>query len=111
MTGTSSNPHDTRFMPGSQVRVSDRASLGHCRTPVYLRGRSGTVVGIAGRFRDPERLAYHKPGLPLQTLYRIRFSQRDLWPGYDGQADDEIEADIFEHWLEPEQEPHREQGA
>ena len=110
MTDPSSNPEDTRFAPGSTVRVSDRASLGHCRTPVYLRGRTGTVVGIAGRFKDPERLAYHKPGLPLQTLYRIRFSQRDLWPGYGGQANDEIEADIFEHWLEPDQERRREQG-
>ena len=107
---TSASSQDAHFAPGSLVRVSDRASLGHCRTPVYLRGRTGTVVEIAGRFKDPERLAYHKPGMPLQTLYRVRFLQRDLWPGYDGQANDEIEADLFEHWLEPDHEGQREQG-
>ncbi len=89
------------FGAGSHVRVRDDASLGHCRTPVYLRGQFGTIVSIAGRFKDPERLAYHKPGLPLQTLYRVRFDQNVLWPGYSGAAGDDIEADIFEHWLEP----------
>ena len=95
------NPQ-TRFAPGDQVRVAERAALGHCRTPFYLRGRSGTVASIQGTFRNPEALAYHKPGLPALTLYKVRFRQSELWARYAGPACDQLEVDIFEHWLEAE---------
>lgn len=86
--------------PGTRVRVADRPVRGHCRTPWYLRGRSGIVVGFAGRFRNPEQLAYNKPGLPSLPLYRVRFPH----VGPDGTATrDEIIADIYGHWLEPEE--------
>ena len=94
-------PH-SRFEPGDAVRISDRAVLGHCRTPFYLRGKPGVVAAIQGIFRNPEVLAYHKPGLPMLTLYKVRFRQRDLWGRYAGPACDELEVDIYEHWLEPE---------
>jgi nitrile hydratase len=83
------------------VRVADRPVLGHCRTPSYLRGKAGVIASEHGTFRDPESLAYHKPGLPAQVLYKVRFRQRDIWAGYTGPASDQLEADIFEHWLEP----------
>ena len=35
-------------------------------------------------------------------LYKVRFKQREIWGRYDGPAGDQLEADIFEHWLEPE---------
>jgi len=89
------------FAAGQSVTVASRASLGHCRTPFYLRGRPGLVVEVTGRFRDPELLAYHKPGLPQRYLYRVRFRQTDLWPDYGGSAADNLDADIFEHWLQP----------
>jgi hypothetical protein len=28
------------------------------------------------------------------------FAQRDVWPDYQGQRDDRIYVDIFEHWLQ-----------
>jgi len=59
-------------------------ALGHCRTPFFLRGKTGVIVGIQGAFHDPEKLAYHKPGLPRQVLYKVRFKQSDLWPNYRG---------------------------
>jgi nitrile hydratase len=90
----------TRFRIGDRVHVSGRSPTGHCRTPWYLRGRSGTVVGIHGAFHDPERLAYHKPGLPLAVLYKVSFRQAELWPGYKGPPDDHLEADIYDYWLE-----------
>jgi nitrile hydratase subunit beta len=93
-------PH-SRFAPGDAVRVADRAGLGHCRTPFYLRGKPGVIAAIQGIFRNPEGLAYHKPGLPMLTLYKVRFRQRDLWGHYAGPASDELEVDIYEHWLEP----------
>ncbi len=92
----------TRFAVGDRVTVADRLPLGHCRTPWYLRGHSGEVVSIHGAYHDPERLAYHKPGVPLAVLYKVRFLQTDLWPGYNGPASDNLEADIYEYWLEPQ---------
>jgi nitrile hydratase len=89
-----------RFKAGDHVRVLDRPSIGHCRTPVYLRGRSGIIIGVAGRYLDPEKLAYHKPGMPAHLLYRIRFRQVNIWDTYTGTDADDLEADIFEHWLE-----------
>ncbi|MEZ5842704.1 MAG: nitrile hydratase subunit beta [Hyphomicrobiaceae bacterium] len=90
-----------RFGIGDAVRIDDRPAIGHCRSPWYLRGRVGEVVGVQGCYRDPERLAYHRPGLPARVLYKVRFSQRDLWPDYSGDAGDRLEADIYEHWLSP----------
>ncbi len=90
-----------RFVPGDKVRVADRPAVGHCRTPWYLRGKRGEIASIHGAFRDPERLAYHQPGLPAQVLYKVRFKQREIWGRYDGPQTDQLEADIFEYWLEP----------
>jgi nitrile hydratase len=90
-----------RFLPGDAVRVRGLAVFGHCRTPWYLRGKTGVVAAVQGVFRDPERLAYHKPGLPVQILYKVCFRQRDLWDAYPGAAGDRLEADLYEHWLEP----------
>jgi nitrile hydratase len=89
------------FGPGDPVRVAARPVLGHCRTPWYLRGKRGVVSAVLGRFRNPEGLAYHKPGFPALVLYKVRFRQGDLWGRYAGPASDHLEADIYEHWLEP----------
>lgn len=96
-----------RFKAGDSVRVDDRPSLGHCRTPFFLRGKTGTIAEVVGSFRNPEILAYHKTGFPKTILYRVRFRQRDIWPGYNGPAGDELEADIYESWLTPSAEGHR----
>jgi hypothetical protein len=89
------------FAAGDRVRVAARASLGHCRTPWYLRGKTGVVAEVHGRFRNPELLAYHKPGLPTLALYKVRFRQSDLWNAYTGPRGDHLEVDIYENWLEP----------
>lgn len=82
------------------VRVLGHQIDGHCRTPRYLKGRPGVVLSLAGSYRDPERLAYHKPGLPPRRLYRVRFRMQDLWQDYAGPEGDSLEADLYEHWLE-----------
>ena len=91
----------SRFRPGDAVLIRDEPAVGHCRTPWYLRGKQGVIAAIQGTFRDPERLAYHKPGLPAQMLYKVRFRQSDVWPAYPGPATDQLEADIYESWLVP----------
>jgi hypothetical protein len=57
-----------RFRPGDVVRVRTGPPEAHCRTPYYLRGQVGIIIGIAGRYRDPSLMAFHKPGLPERLL-------------------------------------------
>lgn len=91
-----------RLAIGTRVRVRDLIHTGHRRTPVYVRGREGEVVRVVGPFLNPEQLAYGSKGLPAVTLYRIRFSQREVWGGtYAGAAADTLDIEIYEHWLEP----------
>jgi hypothetical protein len=90
-----------RLAPGHRVRVAARPVLGHCRTPWYLRGKTGVVAAVQGTFKNPELLAYHKPGLPALVLYKVRFEQSAIWARYAGPPGDHLEADIYEHWLEP----------
>jgi nitrile hydratase len=90
-----------RFAPGDRVTVQHRHPPGHIRTPYYCRGKTGEVERICGAFRNPEGLAYAKDGLPKQPLYRVRFRQAELWPDYTGAADDKVEIEIYQHWLDP----------
>ena len=89
-----------RYNVGDRVRVKKRFPPGHRRTPTYIRGKTGTIERICGAFPNPEELAYGFDGEPKKMLYRVRFAQKDVWPGYTGAEHDVIEMEIFEHWLE-----------
>jgi nitrile hydratase len=82
-----------------QVRRADVP--GHIRTPWYIRGRAGIVERLCGAYPNPEELAYARPGLPRQPLYRVRFLQREVWPDYAGSPADTLDIEIYQHWLEP----------
>lgn len=88
------------FAPGEPVRVSDRPHDGHHRTPLYVKGKTGTVERIHARFRNPETRAYGDDGEPAQRLYLVGFGLDELWPDYSGGSDDRLLVDVFEHWLE-----------
>jgi len=88
------------FTPGQKVRVKTGDPPGHIRTPTYLRGKEGVIEDRQGAFRNPEELAFGKPGLPKKHLYLVRFRQQDVWPDYLGPKADTLCADIYEHWLE-----------
>jgi nitrile hydratase len=90
-----------RFKSGDRVRIRAANPPGHRRVPVYVRGRIGTIERFCGEFPNPEELAYGFDGLPKRQLYRVRLSQRDLWPDYAGSPNDVLELEIYEHWLEP----------
>jgi nitrile hydratase len=90
-----------RFAVGSKVQVRRGNPPGHIRTPFYIRGKAGTVERVCGEFHNPEELAYGRTGEPKQVLYRVRFAQKDVWPGYAGPAADTIDVELYEHWLEP----------
>ena len=94
-----------RFAVGEKVKV--RAAFPptpptHIRTPSYIRGHRGEIERICGDFPNPEQLAYGLDGLPAETLYRVRFRQKDVWPDYDGPDGDTMEIEIYDFWLEPD---------
>ena len=70
-------------------------------TATKVATHTGTIIAIQGTFRDPERLAYHQPGLPPRVLYKVRFKQKDLWENYSGNSNDQLELDVYENWLKP----------
>ena len=93
-----------RFAVGDRVSVREAYPIGHVRTPYYVRGRRGMIERLCGTFANPEELAYARSGRPGQPLYRVRFLQRDVWPDYTGQPDDVVEVEIYQHWLERDEE-------
>jgi nitrile hydratase subunit beta len=93
---------EVRFRPGDRVRVRAAYPPGHVRTPGYVRGKHGLIERICGSFPNPEELAYARSGLPALPLYRVRFLQRELWPEYAGHPADALVAEIYQHWLDAE---------
>ena len=89
-----------RFRPGDRVRVRGAHPPGHIRTPYYCRGHVGVVERLCGAFANPEELAYNRPGLPAQPLYRVRFKATELWPDYREDPADVVEIELYQHWLE-----------
>ena len=88
------------FGVGDRVQVRVAFPPGHVRTPFYCRGKSGVIERLCGAFANPEELAYHRDGLPAQPLYRVRFTACELWGTEAPVADDMIEIEIYQHWLE-----------
>jgi nitrile hydratase len=91
---------EVRYQRGDRVRVHAWDAPGHVRTPWYVRGRNGVIERYCGSFPNPEELAHGRDGLPMQPLYRVRFRQGELWPSYQGPAQDTLDVDIYQHWLE-----------
>jgi nitrile hydratase subunit beta len=98
VSATTASP---RFASGDQVKVRLAHPPGHVRTPTYVRGHTGVVERLCGAYPNPEELAYGRPGLPAQPLYRVRFRQNELWPDYRGSPADTVDVEVFQHWLEP----------
>jgi nitrile hydratase len=93
---------EAALRPGTAVRVRALFPPGHVRTPAYLRGKRGVVERRLGPFANPEQLAY---GLEAdrQPLYRVRFTMAEVWGAAAERADDTVDAEIYAHWLEPEE--------
>ena len=90
-----------KFAAGDMVSVRESSPPGHFRTPRYIQGKTGRVAALCGVFPNPESLAHGGDGLPQQPLYRVEFSQTDLWNSYRGHSEDKLLIDIYQHWLEP----------
>ena len=94
-----------KFRPGDMVQVRTGSPPTHFRTPEYIQGKQGRVDALCGLFPNPESLAYGGTGLPYVPLYRIKFAQNDIWHHYPGPATEQLLVDIYEHWLDPTNEP------
>lgn len=87
-----------------RVRVKSLMPPGHVRTPAYLRGKTGTIERSLGPFPNPEALAYGQPADAL-ALHRVRFTMAELWGDDAETPQDTLDAEIYEHWLEPADAP------
>jgi len=87
------------FEVGQRVRIGDREPGVHHRVPAYAKGKVGVVQRVCGIHPMPEK-SVRGDGEPLQRIYRVRLSMPDTWEGYQGGGRDELDIEIFEHWLE-----------
>jgi len=83
-----------------KVRVKPLMPPGHVRTPHYLRGKTGTIERSLGAFPNPEDLAYGHKAKAL-PLHRVRFTMAEVWGEAVENPSDTLDAEIYEHWLEP----------
>ena len=84
-----------RHAVGDAVRVVRRASRGHTRCPRYVRGATGVVVAVRGRFRVPDASAEGRE--EVEPVYGVRFEAVELW----GEGTHEVHLDLWERYLEP----------
>ncbi|CAF1651600.1 unnamed protein product, partial [Adineta ricciae] len=97
------------FHVGDYVRVqhenyATRWIKPHLRTPGYIYGKTGVIEKFCGVFQNPEYYAYENNDANQehrQPLYRVRFNQKDVWNDYQGNDNDTIDIEIYQHWLLP----------
>lgn len=82
------------------VRVKDWFPPGHVRTPFFLRGKTGVIERELGAFENPEQRAYRQKA-DMRKLVRVRFTMAEVWGADAETPTDTLDAEIYEHWLEP----------
>jgi nitrile hydratase len=85
------------FAIGEMVRAKNEFVSGHTRMPGYIRGKTGTVVGIAPPTPFPDA-AGHGMTASSELTYDVRFSSQDLWPDSSDAA--MVHASVFQSYLE-----------
>lgn len=95
--GRGNAPQRQPFQPGDHVRVRLDFVPGHIRLPGYIRGKSGTVVGVSPAYPFPDA---HAHGVDAQDepTYDVRFRSEDLWP--QGAESALVHVGVFESYLE-----------
>lgn len=88
------------FSVGQSVRIVDRTPRVHHRVPAYAKGQVGVIERVCRLHGEPEKFI-RGDGKPVQRLYRVRIPQIGLWDNYAGTDGDDLDIEIFEHWLEP----------
>ncbi len=91
---------DPVFAVAQIVRALDIPLRVYDRLPGYLRERRGVIDEHIGSFGNPEELAAGSGDAPGAHLYRVRFRASELWGADAESPDDELCADLFQHYLE-----------
>ncbi|HLQ35571.1 MAG TPA: SH3-like domain-containing protein [Chloroflexota bacterium] len=82
-----------RFKIGDHVRVLESNPEGNPRTPLHIRGKSGTVAALRGTMENP--LDHRGVYPPLCT---VEFRVGEV---FGGESTDKVLLDLHEDWLEP----------
>lgn len=98
----------SRFSTGERVRIREWPTFGHSRVPRYVRGAIGYVERVLRAFLIPEDDAFGRPHGRQRVLYRVGLRTRALFADYHGPDSDEVQLEIYEHWLESAEEYHDE---
>ena len=91
------------FRPGDHVVTRNAHPKGHTRLPRYARGKRGVIRTVNGPFLLPDANA-HGRDPDWQACYAVEFSARELW-GADAPANDHVCVDLWEGYLDPEEQP------
>ena len=68
------------YPAGARVRVRAGDPDHHTRVPRYVRGHTGEVVAVLGRWPLPDDSARGIAPPRIESCYAVRFSAADLWP-------------------------------
>jgi len=90
-----------RFNVGDRVRVRELPAMFYTRTPEYCRGAEGTIAEVAYESPAPEDEAWDREDAEPEWFYIVRFKQCELWDVYTGPANDTLQTELPERWLEP----------
>ena len=85
------------FSVGEQVSVRRGNPPGHVRTPYYIRGKSGVVVGVSPAYPFPDAHA-HGVKAEDEPTYDVRFNAEELWPHSADPAF--VHVGVFQSYLE-----------
>jgi len=95
--GRANAPGRERFKPGDKVRVRTDHVPGHVRMPGYIRGKTGTVVGVSPAYPFPDAHA-HGVKAEDEPTYDVRFNAEELWPHSADPAF--VHVGVFQSYLE-----------
>lgn len=82
------------YPAGARVRVRAGDPDHHTRVPRYVRGHTGEVVAVLGRWPVPDDSARGR--VREETCYAVRFAAGDLW----GSGDHTVTVDLWESYLD-----------
>ena len=98
--GTGDSVRVRSFRRGGGVSGGIEWRRPHVRVPGYIYGTRGVVERVCSEHEDPSFLAFGLDA-PKVRLYRVRFQMQDIWPERrDKGADDVVEVEVYEPWLE-----------
>jgi hypothetical protein len=89
-----------KFKTGDEVRVRDLPAMYYTRTPEYCRGAVGIIAEVTYETPAPEDEAWDIEDAEPEWMYIVRFNQSALWDNYTGPANDTLQTEIPERWLE-----------